>query len=156
MKLLELEGHVVLLWGVIFCRVEEEKLSFMCQIVTSCVSQCCLSSPIMETLCVSVLCIWLCVSCAFVCVSSAGCISGCEFPFPVSSPGAPPFPDDLCVVFVVELDKGPYGLGMGLIDGLVSSEHLHLVSTDGFCLIYPFNLWLVEINSNSNKVLLSF
>ncbi|XP_074539626.1 ras-associating and dilute domain-containing protein isoform X2 [Halichoeres trimaculatus] len=47
-----------------------------------------------------------------------GCISGCEFPFPVSSPGAPPLPDDLCVVFVVELDKGPYGLGMGLIDGL--------------------------------------
>ncbi|XP_008287342.1 ras-associating and dilute domain-containing protein [Stegastes partitus] len=47
-----------------------------------------------------------------------GCISGCEFPFPVSSPGAPSLPDDLCVVFVVELDKGPYGLGMGLIDGL--------------------------------------
>ena len=55
-------------------------------------------------------------------VSSAGCISGCEFPFPVSSPGAPPLPDDLCVVFVVELDKGPYGLGMGLIDGLVSRQ----------------------------------
>lgn len=54
-------------------------------------------------------------------VSSAGCISGCEFPFPVSYPGAPPLPDDLCVVFVVELDKGPYGLGMGLIDGLVST-----------------------------------
>ncbi|XP_029924292.1 ras-associating and dilute domain-containing protein [Myripristis murdjan] len=47
-----------------------------------------------------------------------GCISGCDFPFPVPSPGAPPLPDDLCVVFVVELDKGPYGLGMGLIDGL--------------------------------------
>uniref|UniRef100_A0A3Q4GQY5 Ras-associating and dilute domain-containing protein n=1 Tax=Neolamprologus brichardi TaxID=32507 RepID=A0A3Q4GQY5_NEOBR len=47
-----------------------------------------------------------------------GCISGCEFPFPVSSPGVPSLPDDLCVVFVVELDKGPYGLGMGLIDGL--------------------------------------
>ncbi|KAM9315346.1 ras-associating and dilute domain-containing protein [Pholidichthys leucotaenia] len=47
-----------------------------------------------------------------------GCISGCEFPFPVSSPGVPSPPDDLCVVFVVELDKGPYGLGMGLIDGL--------------------------------------
>lgn len=61
----------------------------------------------------------MCVLC--VCpLSSAGCISGCEFPFPVSSPGAPPFPDDLCVVFVVELDKGPFGLGMGLIDGLVS------------------------------------
>lgn len=70
--------------------------------------------PQSETLCVCVLCIW-------VSVSSAGCISGCEFPFPVSSPGAPPLPDDLCVVFVVELDKGPYGLGMGLIDGLVSS-----------------------------------
>uniref|UniRef100_A0A3Q3EL89 Ras-associating and dilute domain-containing protein n=1 Tax=Labrus bergylta TaxID=56723 RepID=A0A3Q3EL89_9LABR len=47
-----------------------------------------------------------------------GCISGSEFPFPVSSPGVSPLPDDLCVVFVVELDKGPYGLGMGLIDGL--------------------------------------
>ncbi|KAM6940426.1 ras-associating and dilute domain-containing protein isoform 1-T1 [Xenentodon cancila] len=47
-----------------------------------------------------------------------GCISGCEFPFPVSSPGVPSPPDELCVVFVVELDKGPYGLGMGLIDGL--------------------------------------
>ncbi|XP_028257483.1 ras-associating and dilute domain-containing protein [Parambassis ranga] len=47
-----------------------------------------------------------------------GCISGCEFPFPVSSSGVPSLPDDLCVVFVVELDKGPYGLGMGLIDGL--------------------------------------
>ncbi|XP_077380607.1 ras-associating and dilute domain-containing protein isoform X2 [Festucalex cinctus] len=50
-----------------------------------------------------------------------GCVpSGCEFPFPVwsSSPDAPPLPDDMCVVFVVELDKGPYGLGMGLIDGL--------------------------------------
>lgn len=55
-------------------------------------------------------------------MSSAGCISGCEFPFPVSSPGVPPLPDDLCVVFVVELDKGPYGLGMGLIDGLVSRQ----------------------------------
>ncbi|KAL6110966.1 radil [Pungitius sinensis] len=47
-----------------------------------------------------------------------GCISGSEFPFPVSSLGASSLPDDLCVVFVVELDKGPYGLGMGLIDGL--------------------------------------
>uniref|UniRef100_A0A1A7Y248 Ras-associating and dilute domain-containing protein n=4 Tax=Iconisemion striatum TaxID=60296 RepID=A0A1A7Y248_9TELE len=47
-----------------------------------------------------------------------GCSSGCEFPFPVSSHGAPSIADDLCVVFVVELDKGPYGLGMGLIDGL--------------------------------------
>ncbi|XP_077426666.1 ras-associating and dilute domain-containing protein isoform X3 [Vanacampus margaritifer] len=50
-----------------------------------------------------------------------GCVtSGCEFPFPVwsSSPDAPPPPDDMCVVFVVELDKGPFGLGMGLIDGL--------------------------------------
>lgn len=67
------------------------------------------------------MCVCVCVLCIWVSVSSAGCISGCEFPFPVSSPGAPPLPDDLCVVFVVELDKGPYGLGMGLIDGLVSS-----------------------------------
>lgn len=63
------------------------------------------------------ICVFLCL---WVSVSSAGCISGCEFPFPVSSSGAPSLPDDLCVVFVVELDKGPYGLGMGLIDGLVS------------------------------------
>ncbi|MED6285611.1 hypothetical protein CHARACLAT_030918 [Characodon lateralis] len=62
-------------------------------------------------------CVFLC---PWVFVSFAGCISGCEFPFPVSSPGAPSLADDLCVVFVVELDKGPYGLGMGLIDGLVS------------------------------------
>lgn len=73
--------------------------------------------PHSETLCVSV-----CVLCLWVSVSSAGCISGCEFPFPVSSPGVPSLPDDLCVVFVVELDKGPYGLGMGLIDGLVSRQ----------------------------------
>uniref|UniRef100_A0A8C6V2Q0 Ras-associating and dilute domain-containing protein n=1 Tax=Neogobius melanostomus TaxID=47308 RepID=A0A8C6V2Q0_9GOBI len=45
-------------------------------------------------------------------------VSSADFPFPVSSCGASPLPDDLCVVFVVELDKGPYGLGMGLIDGL--------------------------------------
>uniref|UniRef100_A0A3B4B9H0 Ras-associating and dilute domain-containing protein n=1 Tax=Periophthalmus magnuspinnatus TaxID=409849 RepID=A0A3B4B9H0_9GOBI len=45
-------------------------------------------------------------------------VSSADFPFPVSSCGASPVPDDLCVVFVVELDKGPYGLGMGLIDGL--------------------------------------
>lgn len=79
--------------------------------------------------------------CVYVCVSSAGCISGCEFPFPVSSPGAPPFPDELCVVFVVELDKGPYGLGMGLIDGLVSSERLlHFLTSAAFsCLIYLVN-----------------
>uniref|UniRef100_G3PWL4 Ras-associating and dilute domain-containing protein n=1 Tax=Gasterosteus aculeatus TaxID=69293 RepID=G3PWL4_GASAC len=51
-------------------------------------------------------------------VAETWCISGSEFPFPVSSLGASSLPDDLCVVFVVELDKGPYGLGMGLIDGL--------------------------------------
>lgn len=96
-----------------------------CVTVSVCVSSAqqdllCLSSPIARS-CVSV-CVFLCVRflCIWVSVSSAGCISGCEFPFPVSSPGAPPLPDDLCVVFVVELDKGPYGLGMGLIDGLVS------------------------------------
>lgn len=67
------------------------------------------------------LCVCVCFVSFWSCVSSAGCISGCEFPFPVSSHGAPSLADDLCVVFVVELDKGPYGLGMGLIDGLVSS-----------------------------------
>uniref|UniRef100_A0A3Q3LQC5 Ras-associating and dilute domain-containing protein n=1 Tax=Mastacembelus armatus TaxID=205130 RepID=A0A3Q3LQC5_9TELE len=68
--------------------------------------------PVCVLVCVCLF-LWIWVS-----VSSAGCNSGCEFPFPVSSSGAPPLPDDLCVVFVVELDKGPYGLGMGLIDGL--------------------------------------
>ena len=101
-----------------------------CVSVSVCVFVFCTVRPSMfvqphsETLCVCVcVCacvfLWFCVS-----VSSAGCISGCEFPFPVSSPGAPPLPDDLCVVFVVELDKGPYGLGMGLIDGLVSRKHI--------------------------------
>ncbi|XP_029595793.1 ras-associating and dilute domain-containing protein [Salmo trutta] len=41
----------------------------------------------------------------------------CEFPFPVP-PGALLPDDECCLVFVVELNKGPYGLGMGLIDGL--------------------------------------
>ncbi|XP_051941162.1 ras-associating and dilute domain-containing protein [Hippocampus zosterae] len=57
----------------------------------------------------------------FIANGMEGCVTrGCDFPFPMwsSSPGAPPIPDDMCVVFVVELDKGPYGLGMGLIDGL--------------------------------------
>lgn len=82
----------------------------------------------------------VCVLCIRVSVSSAGCISGCEFPFPVSSPGAPPLPDDLCVVFVVELDKGPYGLGMGLIDGLVSS--LKAVLTFYLTCQSRFQLWV--------------
>lgn len=29
--------------------------------------------------------------------------------------------DDFCYVFVVELERGPSGLGMGLIDGMVSA-----------------------------------
>lgn len=29
--------------------------------------------------------------------------------------------DDFCYLFVVELERGPSGLGMGLIDGLVSA-----------------------------------
>ncbi|XP_045567250.1 ras-associating and dilute domain-containing protein isoform X4 [Salmo salar] len=41
----------------------------------------------------------------------------CEVPFPVP-PGALLPDDECCLVFVVELNKGPYGLGMGLIDGL--------------------------------------
>uniref|UniRef100_A0AAY5L5C1 Rap GTPase interactor n=1 Tax=Esox lucius TaxID=8010 RepID=A0AAY5L5C1_ESOLU len=41
-----------------------------------------------------------------------------EFPLPVSL-GPLSRDDDCCgLVFIVELDKGPYGLGMGLIDGL--------------------------------------
>ncbi|KTG02306.1 hypothetical protein cypCar_00033054 [Cyprinus carpio] len=47
-------------------------------------------------------------------------LSGCGFPFPVPVPVShlAPNSDDICSVFVVDLDKGPYGLGMGLIDGL--------------------------------------
>uniref|UniRef100_A0A8C0Y420 Ras-associating and dilute domain-containing protein n=1 Tax=Cyprinus carpio carpio TaxID=630221 RepID=A0A8C0Y420_CYPCA len=49
-----------------------------------------------------------------------GPLSGCGFPFPVPVPVShlAPNSDDICSVFVVDLDKGPYGLGMGLIDGL--------------------------------------
>lgn len=86
--------------------------------------------PHSETLCVCVF-LWTWMS-----MSSAGCISGCEFPFPVSSPGVPPLPDDLCVVFVVELDKGPYGLGMGLIDGLVSRQRFN----DRFYILFNLSL----------------
>ncbi|KTF73207.1 hypothetical protein cypCar_00028188 [Cyprinus carpio] len=47
-----------------------------------------------------------------------GPLSGCGFPFPVPVSHLAPNSDDICFVFVVDLDKGPYGLGMGLIDGL--------------------------------------
>ncbi|XP_041086292.1 ras-associating and dilute domain-containing protein-like, partial [Polyodon spathula] len=40
-----------------------------------------------------------------------------DFPTPVSS-SLSSAADDFCYVFIVELDKGPFGLGMGLIDGL--------------------------------------
>ncbi|KAB5523240.1 hypothetical protein PHYPO_G00150220 [Pangasianodon hypophthalmus] len=48
-----------------------------------------------------------------------GPLNGCGFPFPI--PLAQTLgnnSDPVCSVFVVDLDKGPYGLGMGLIDGL--------------------------------------
>ncbi|XP_044289498.1 ras-associating and dilute domain-containing protein isoform X3 [Varanus komodoensis] len=41
----------------------------------------------------------------------------CDFPTPASSSRSSAT-DDFCYVFVVELEKGPIGLGMGLIDGL--------------------------------------
>ncbi|XP_056114702.1 ras-associating and dilute domain-containing protein isoform X2 [Rhinichthys klamathensis goyatoka] len=47
-----------------------------------------------------------------------GPLSGCGFPFPVPVSHLDPNSDDICSVFVVDLDKGLYGLGMGLIDGL--------------------------------------
>ncbi|XP_066517821.1 ras-associating and dilute domain-containing protein isoform X2 [Hoplias malabaricus] len=48
-----------------------------------------------------------------------GPLSGCGLPFPVPLPHTlDPNSDAICSVFVVDLDKGPYGLGMGLIDGL--------------------------------------
>uniref|UniRef100_A0AAR2J263 Ras-associating and dilute domain-containing protein n=1 Tax=Pygocentrus nattereri TaxID=42514 RepID=A0AAR2J263_PYGNA len=54
------------------------------------------------------------------CVSTPlGPLSGCGLPFPVPLPHTlGPNSDAICSVFVVDLDKGPYGLGMGLIDGL--------------------------------------
>ncbi len=61
--------------------------------------------------------------CVCVCVypcPTPGPLSGCGFPFPVPVSRLAPNSDDICSVFVVDLDKGPYGLGMGLIDGLVS------------------------------------
>ncbi|XP_051561443.1 ras-associating and dilute domain-containing protein-like isoform X2 [Myxocyprinus asiaticus] len=55
----------------------------------------------------------------FISNSIEGPLSGCGFPFPVpDSHNLGPNSDDICSVFVVDLDKGPYGLGMGLIDGL--------------------------------------
>uniref|UniRef100_W5L9N0 Ras-associating and dilute domain-containing protein n=1 Tax=Astyanax mexicanus TaxID=7994 RepID=W5L9N0_ASTMX len=48
-----------------------------------------------------------------------GPLSGCGLPFPVPLPHTlGPDSDAICSIFVVDLDKGPYGLGMGLIDGL--------------------------------------
>ncbi|XP_062411170.1 ras-associating and dilute domain-containing protein [Sardina pilchardus] len=44
-----------------------------------------------------------------------GSLSGFPFPVPVVTGGRS---NSVSSVFVVELDKGPYGLGMGLIDGL--------------------------------------
>ncbi|XP_061455649.1 ras-associating and dilute domain-containing protein isoform X4 [Rhineura floridana] len=41
----------------------------------------------------------------------------CDFPTPASSSRSSAT-DDFCYVFVVELEKGPIGLGMGLIDGM--------------------------------------
>ena len=39
-------------------------------------------------------------------------------------PPAPSRIHDFCSVFLVELERGPSGLGMGLIDGLVSGPGL--------------------------------
>lgn len=44
-----------------------------------------------------------------------------DYPTPASSSRSSAT-DDFCYVFVVELEKGPIGLGMGLIDGLVSTS----------------------------------
>ncbi|NXK48341.1 RADIL protein, partial [Chauna torquata] len=43
--------------------------------------------------------------------------SPCDYPTPESSSRSSAT-DDFCYVFVVELERGPMGLGMGLIDGL--------------------------------------
>lgn len=44
-----------------------------------------------------------------------------DFPTPESSSRSSAT-DDFCYVFVVELERGALGLGMGLIDGLVSAQ----------------------------------
>uniref|UniRef100_A0A8C5IQD7 Rap associating with DIL domain n=1 Tax=Junco hyemalis TaxID=40217 RepID=A0A8C5IQD7_JUNHY len=44
-----------------------------------------------------------------------------DYPTPESSSRSSAT-DDFCYVFVVELERGPIGLGMGLIDGVVSSQ----------------------------------
>lgn len=80
--------------------------------------------------CVSV-CTESCV-CLFVCpCPTSGPLSGCGFPFPVPVSHLGPNSDDICSVFVVDLDKGPYGLGMGLIDGLVSLCSIALTFNSG-------------------------
>uniref|UniRef100_A0A8C9VB11 Ras association and DIL domains n=1 Tax=Scleropages formosus TaxID=113540 RepID=A0A8C9VB11_SCLFO len=53
----------------------------------------------------------------FVATGLEGDKGGLHFPFPVSSSHGSAADHFYCV-FVVELDKGPFGLGMGLIDGL--------------------------------------
>nr|XP_015216000.1 PREDICTED: ras-associating and dilute domain-containing protein isoform X2 [Lepisosteus oculatus] len=54
----------------------------------------------------------------FIASGMEGNMSGVfDFPTPVSSSHSSAA-DDFCYVFIVELDKGPFGLGMGLIDGL--------------------------------------
>ncbi|KAK1802540.1 hypothetical protein P4O66_004195 [Electrophorus voltai] len=56
-----------------------------------------------------------------------GPLSGCGFSFhgPLSQTLGPNS-DSVCSVFLVDLDKGPYGLGMGLIDGL---PHTAMIQT---------------------------
>lgn len=73
--------------------------------------------------------------CVCLCCPTSGPLSGCGFPFPVPVSHLAPNSDDICSVFVVDLDKGPYGLGMGLIDGLVSLRSIGLLTfnTGGQC-----------------------
>lgn len=60
-----------------------------------------------------------------------------DYPTPESSSRSSAT-DDFCYVFVVELERGPIGLGMGLIDGVVSSQlvSLTLLEWDTWDVVY--------------------
>lgn len=44
--------------------------------------------------------------------------------------------EDFCYVFMVELERGPSGLGMGLIDGMVRTPHLSPLAVFAGAVIY--------------------
>lgn len=97
-----------------------------------------------------------------------GCGAGlgrCQSRKPLSLPGCSPTPydyptpesssrssatDDFCYVFVVELERGPIGLGMGLIDGVVSSQLVPSHSWSGTC-----EMWFIPQEKPAKKLMAS-